>query len=97
MVIDINNTNPARPDGSARKGAASGADNTLAGVSAPSTADNTSVTLSSTARTLKALETQVNNLPEVNSERVNEVREKLNNGNYTINPENLAQKMLDIE
>lgn len=55
------------------------------------------VQLSNEARTLQALADQVNDLPEVNIERAEQIRAALENGHYQINDLVVADKILNAE
>lgn len=56
---------------------------------------NTDVSLSSQAQSLSKLESQINRSPEVNAERVAELKKAIADGSYQINPQRIAQRMLD--
>ncbi|WP_111496345.1 MULTISPECIES: flagellar biosynthesis anti-sigma factor FlgM [Marinobacter] len=56
-----------------------------------------SVSLSSQARDLKKLEEQMNSYPEVDDERVEQIKAALADGSYKVDAEKLAQKMLDMD
>jgi len=55
------------------------------------------VSLTSTAAKLKALEQQLTSQPDVDMRKVSEVQTAIANGNYDINPENIADKMMNFE
>jgi len=61
------------------------------------TAGSDKVSLTSTAAKLKELEKQLAQEPEVDVARVNNVHEAVNSGNYTVDPERIANKMIDFE
>lgn len=63
--------------------------------SAPSSSD--SVSLSSAAKNLAQLESELKGLPEIDQQRVEAIRAMLSDGSYKIDLEKLAQKMLDLE
>lgn len=50
-----------------------------------------------TAETLNALEKQLSQEPLVNEQKIARVRAALENGNYQVDSEKIAQKMLDFE
>ncbi len=56
-----------------------------------------SVSLSSQAKNLKQLEQKLGDYPEMDDERIAEIRSALENGTYKIDAEKLAQKMLDMD
>lgn len=55
------------------------------------------VNLSSQAKNLKQLEEKLGSYPEVDDNRVAEIRSALENGTYKVDAEKLAQKMLDMD
>jgi negative regulator of flagellin synthesis FlgM len=55
------------------------------------------VNLSSQARNLKQLEQKLGDYPEMDDERIEQIRSALENGTYKIDAEKLAQKMLDMD
>lgn len=101
MSIEINNIGPSRPDNSRSQGAKSapspesqkGTDK--APSSGSSSADN--VSLSSEAKNLARIESEIKALPEVDQARVDEIKARIEQGQYQIDNDNLAQKMLDLE
>lgn len=55
------------------------------------------VNLSNQAKNLKQLETKLGDYPEMDDDRIAEIRSALENGTYKIDAEKLAQKMLDMD
>ena len=55
------------------------------------------VSLTDTAERLKALEHQLAQQPEVDNKRVSNVQEAITNGNYKVDPERVADKMMSFE
>jgi negative regulator of flagellin synthesis FlgM len=55
------------------------------------------VSLSSQALTLKKVEQDLKNQPEVNKSRVAELKAQIENGTYQIDNQKLAQNMLNLE
>lgn len=55
------------------------------------------VNLSSQARDLKKLETQLDSYPEVDDARVDQIRTALADGSYKVDADQLAQKLLDSD
>ncbi len=53
------------------------------------------VTLSEFATRLRALETQLADIPTVDRARVEEIKQAIASGQYTINPENIADGLID--
>ena len=56
-----------------------------------------SVNLSSQARDLKQLEQKLGDFPEMDDERIAQIRSALEDGSYKIDAQQLAQKMLDMD
>ncbi|MDX1581503.1 MAG: flagellar biosynthesis anti-sigma factor FlgM [Alphaproteobacteria bacterium] len=61
----------------------------------PASGEN--VKLSSQAESLKQVEQQLADLPEVDDARIEQIRSALADGSYKIDAEKLAQKMLDMD
>ncbi|WP_417568001.1 flagellar biosynthesis anti-sigma factor FlgM [Marinobacter sp.] len=55
------------------------------------------VSLSSQARNLKQLEQKLGDYPEMDDDRIEQIRSALENGTYKIDAEKLAQKMLEMD
>lgn len=55
------------------------------------------VSISNRATDLQALESSIRDLPEVNTARVTELRDKINAGEYQIDSRKLADKILAFE
>lgn len=55
------------------------------------------VNLSSQARDLKQLEQKLGDFPEMDDERIAQIRSALEDGSYKIDAQQLAQKMLDMD
>jgi negative regulator of flagellin synthesis FlgM len=55
------------------------------------------VSLSNQAKSLKQLEQKLGDYPEMDDERISEIRSALENGTYKIDAEKLAQKMLEMD
>lgn len=103
MTIDFSNFNSPRPDarsqnlrseGSAKQAPVADISGQAA-QQAKSGAD--SVSLSSTAKAISQLEGSLKNAPDVDLEKVEAIRARIASGDYQVNSENLAQKVLDIE
>lgn len=61
----------------------------------PATSD--SVSLTQTGMQLAQMEKQLAGQPAVNSQRVDQLRQKLQSGNYSIDPTRVANKLLGLE
>ncbi|MCM0612219.1 flagellar biosynthesis anti-sigma factor FlgM [Marinobacter sediminum] len=55
------------------------------------------VSLSSQAKNLKQLEQKLGDYPEMDDDRIAEIRSALENGTYKVDAEKLAQKMLELD
>jgi len=55
------------------------------------------VSLSNQAKNLKQLEQKLGDYPEMDDDRIAEIRSALENGTYKIDAEKLAQKMLEMD
>ena len=98
MAIDTNNgirpghnTNTAT--GPAQSTAARPGVDSKHAASAPAERDD--VVLSQEAQSLGRLEDKINALPEVNSERVAEIRQAIAEGRFQINAERIAENLLN--
>lgn len=106
MVIDFNATNGANNSGrTGQTGAASvkrdsglenarGADKTA---EPKQPAAESSVKLSEQAQQLKAIEERLRDLPEVDSERVAQLRQAIADGSYKTDSNRIADKLLALE
>ncbi|MFM1892792.1 MAG: negative regulator of flagellin synthesis FlgM [Pseudomonadota bacterium] len=99
MTIEINGPNARPPaelvDSSALRprqpgSGAAPATNTLAG-------SQDRVSLTDQAAQLQTLESQIANLPVVDTQRVREVQHALATGNFHIDPASVADKLLNFE
>lgn len=100
MSIDINGFGSGRPDGVKRQDAntkiANKTDSTSSDSgSEKSTAD--SVSLSAGARGIAQIESEIKDLPEIDQSKVEAIKERIASGEYHINFEKVAQKMLDLD
>lgn len=55
------------------------------------------VSLTPEAQQLRDLEAKVASMPEVDSNRVNQIKQQLANGSFDVNPERIASKMMNLE
>jgi negative regulator of flagellin synthesis FlgM len=105
MSIDVKDVQQlgTRPAGSTVAGkadkagaaAASGASGESAKTSAGAAGD--SVSLTQTGMQLAQMEKQLAQQPAVDSQRVEQIRQKLQSGNYSIDPARIANKLLGFE
>ncbi len=61
----------------------------------PPSADN--VTITDSAINLKKLEDRIAHLPIIDMQKVEEIQKAIESNSYTINPDKIAQKFLDME
>ena len=98
MNIDINGINSNRADGSKRQQNSKAIDNSAPVADKPAQSENTkdSVSFSSSAQNLARIEAELKSLPEVNQSRVDEVKARIERGEYQPDSDNLARKMLNL-
>ncbi|HDZ57774.1 MAG TPA: flagellar biosynthesis anti-sigma factor FlgM [Pseudomonas xinjiangensis] len=106
MVIDFNAPNAANGTGrNAQTGAASAKrDATLDASRTPEqtpeqkpAAADSSVKLSDQAVQLKTIEERLKDLPEVDSERVAQIKQAISNGSYQMDSGRIADKLMTLE
>jgi negative regulator of flagellin synthesis FlgM len=96
MPIDINGLPRSQPaDSQGTRAPAKGKD-TATGA-APATDNTDAAKRSETARQLTALKESLGQVPVVDSARVDAVRQSLEKGEYQVDAEKIAQKLLDME
>jgi negative regulator of flagellin synthesis FlgM len=101
MTIEINNLPPVNP-GSAETGNSSGVKRNDpqagggAGPGAPAGGAD-QVSLTPTARILRDLETRIADLPEVDRDRVRDIKEAIASGRYEIDADRVAARLMDME
>ena len=98
MNIDIN-TNNINSSGSARsRGTTPATANATKATVSPETVISNSkdnVVLSAEAQNLSRLQSKLNDLPDVNLERVAAIRQAIAEGRFEIDPERIAENMLN--
>lgn len=55
------------------------------------------VQITGTARQLSVLDQKVRDLPDVNEERVSQLRSAIEQGTYTIRPQHIAERLMSLE
>tara|TARA_R110002124_G_scaffold73721_3_gene197718 strand:- start:406 stop:729 length:324 start_codon:yes stop_codon:yes gene_type:complete len=106
MVIDFNSTNG--PSGASRNSQTSNtAGKRDAALDTTETATTTaaketstgrsSVSLSPQAQQFQAIEERLRDLPEVDSERVNQIKQAIADGSYQVDSTRIADKLLSLE
>ena len=71
--------------------------NSPSGDSAATQGGSDRISLTGEARQLQELETRLASQPVVDSQRVEAVRSAVENGTFTIDPERIAEKMMNLE
>lgn len=56
-----------------------------------------SITLTDSAINLKKLEDSISHLPIVDMQKVEEIQNKIKDGSYSINPDKIAQRFIEME
>ncbi|MEH6564865.1 MAG: flagellar biosynthesis anti-sigma factor FlgM [Halopseudomonas sp.] len=106
MVIDFNS--PNGPSGTGRSSQTSSTtgkreasldntDKSTATVEQSGTGERSSVNLSQQAQQLQAIEERLRDLPEVDSERVNQIKQAIADGSYQVDSKRIADKLLSFE
>jgi negative regulator of flagellin synthesis FlgM len=102
MVIDTNNINSSGASSTRSRTSAPVAPSSTSKTqtapvetAAPSTKDN--VVLSSEAQNLVRLQAKISSLPDVNLDRVAAIKQAIAEGRFEINPERIAENMLNQE
>jgi len=102
MSIDINQISSNRPDGPKRHDSGKittpsvqSAENKPTNAPLKDTSD--SVSLSSTAQNLAKIESELKTLSDVDQNKVDTIKSRIDSGDYQVNSQNLAQKLLDTE
>ena len=103
MTIDINNLTSTLSGGTKAKGNAvadatkSGGPSNNADNNQPAASTDGSVNLSDQAQTLSKLESQIKQLPDVEAEKVERIKQAISNGEFEINADRLASKISQLE
>lgn len=99
MVNNINGLTPTTTSGASNK---DGRVDAVGTENQPPLENNTeaagdSFELSAQAQLLSQLEAQISDLPEVDQDRVDALRDAINNGQFDIDSSRLAQNIIDFE
>jgi len=102
MSVDLNGIGPGQvntPRTTADKTANQGTQNTSGEQNKAQTpaARGENVNLSSQAKNLNQLEQKLGDYPEMDDDRIAQIRSALEDGSYKVDAEKLAQKMLDMD
>ncbi|HDZ09160.1 flagellar biosynthesis anti-sigma factor FlgM [Pseudohongiella sp.] len=104
-IPTISNTSTATDNrsGVRQSGTQSNTDNTNTGVGNGNVGNQggsgqpDAVSISSRATDLQSLETSIKQLPDTDASRVSALREQINAGNYSVDSQRVADKMLAFE
>ena len=105
MVAEINNVNAPAP-GKPRNGGGDAVDNNTVGsrgaaaspaTTAGSSSSSDTVELSSQAQQLSRIQQDLQALPEVDAARVSEMREQISRGEYLVDAQAIAAKIIASE
>lgn len=98
MVNEINGLNPAVTGGTGKKSSrVDTASSSQASSESAQTAATDNFELSARAQLLAKLEAQINNLPDIDQERIDALRDAIQNGRYDIDSTTLAQDIINFE
>jgi len=94
MVSNINGLTPTQSSTSRSREKAQSAEQPVKVANADASAK---VSLSSEAKEIQDIEASIKRFPEVNHERVSQLRDTLREGNYSVDPARLAAKIVQFE
>lgn len=99
MAIDIRTTNPGHSQdvGSSKRAQKDVSDLSAETVSKPAGGSSDTVTVTSEAERLLKLEGKLADLPEVDSARVEELRQAISDGTFKVDANKIAQILLQLE
>jgi len=97
MANDISGINSSRTQQAGERSVAGAKKESQGSSSSATSSSADKVSLTDTAARLKALEHQLSQQPEVDSKRVSSMQDAISNGDYKIDPERIADKMMDFE
>lgn len=101
MINDITGLSSSQANSTrARTGEQSNAAKTGSDANAPAQSPSSkgdTVNLSNAAQTLQNVEKKLASAPDVDSERVERLRQEIDSGSYQINAERVAEKMLNFD
>ena len=100
MANDISGINSSRTHQTGERnvtGAKKESSDSTRDTSSRASSGSDKVSLTDTAERLKSLEQQLASQPEVDKGRVSSVQHAISNGEYKVDPERVADKMIDFE
>jgi negative regulator of flagellin synthesis FlgM len=95
--VNLNNQDPLRGKRSEQRSGTAPEATQPAASEPQNKTDSTKVSLSNAAQAIQQAEADLKGGSEVNEQRVAELRSAIADGSYKSNPQNMAQKMLDLE
>ncbi len=100
MANDISGINSSRSQQTGDRNVTNNKKESTDSKASSSTSDSSGrdkVSLTDTAARLKALEEQLTRQPEIDKERVTDVQDAISKGKYKVDPERVADKMMNFE
>lgn len=101
-MSDINNIKPNSPGGISHPRSNAVDDKSSTGKASASTSSNAApssdtFSLTDDANQLQALQQVISAMPEVDQQRIAELRQAIENGDYEVDSQKLARNMIDFE
>ncbi|MDY6981500.1 MAG: flagellar biosynthesis anti-sigma factor FlgM [Pseudomonadota bacterium] len=100
MANDINTSNAASVLGTIARGLnapAAGTERKTSDSETPAVSSSDRVSVTSEAARLQEIEEQLMAVPEVNSQKVAEIKAMIANGTFDFNPQRIAEKLIAFE
>ena len=97
MPLEINTLNPNQAKVLDSRSSAKRADKGGGESDSPRAAGSETVSLTGTAAKLQQIASQMAGLPQVDSDRVEAIKQAVNEGSYQVDAERVARKMIDFE
>jgi negative regulator of flagellin synthesis FlgM len=97
MVNNINGLRGIAGSRSREQSKATDADTAQTAANRPGKPSADQVELSPGARDLQNIESRIREMPDVNQERVTQIKEALRDGSYSVDPSRLAAKIVQFE
>ncbi|MCL1141714.1 flagellar biosynthesis anti-sigma factor FlgM [Shewanella gaetbuli] len=97
MAIDINKLRTATPSPVNTSRDAKGSSAAATSSTTNTTAKSDSVSITSQAQELQSAQAKIANLPEVNQQKVDEIKQAIAEGRYKVDPEKLAANIASFE
>ncbi len=97
MANDISGINSSRSQQAGERSVTGAKKESTGSSSSPTSSGSDKVSLTDTAARLKALEHQLTQQPEIDNKRVSSMQNAISNGDYKVDPERIADKMINFE